>query len=234
MLELKNIKVHYNKVEALKGISLEVEEGSITCLLGANGAGKSTTLKTISGLKHPSSGEIWFQGRRIDKLSTSDIVRQGIVQVPEARGLFLSMTVLDNLKTGAYLRNDGGIKRDLDSLFEHFPILRERRGQRAGTLSGGEQQVLAIGRAMMAKPKLLMLDEPSLGLSPIMVGKIISNIIMDINLSGTTILLVEQNARIGINLGKNIYIIQTGIVVLGGTKEQLLDNDMIVRSYLGG
>lgn len=234
LLEVKDIKVHYDGAEALKGVSLWIEEGMIVTLIGANGAGKSTTLKTISGLKHPTSGEIWFQDKRIDGLQPQAIVKRGIAQVPEGRRLFPSMTVLENLKAGAYLRKDGeGIRTDFQEIFEHFPILSERRRQAAGTLSGGEQQMLAIGRALMSRPKLLLLDEPSLGLAPKMVSEI-AKIITDINQRGTSILLVEQNAHMALTLAQRGYVMQTGSIMLEGATKELMSSDDVKRSYLGG
>jgi branched-chain amino acid transport system ATP-binding protein len=234
LLEVKDIRVHYDGAEALKDVSLWIEEGMIVTLIGANGAGKSTTLKTISGLKHPASGEIWFQSERIDRLQPQAIVKRGIAQVPEGRRLFPGMTVLENLRVGAYLRKDGeGIKTDFQEIFEHFPILSERRRQAAGTLSGGEQQMLAIGRALMSRPKLLLLDEPSLGLAPKMVSEI-AKIITDINQRGTSILLVEQNAHMALTLAQRGYVMQTGSIMLEGTTKELMSSDDVKRSYLGG
>ena len=234
LLEVKDIKAHYGKVEALRGVSIEAEEGSITSLLGANGAGKSTVLRAICGLTRPTSGEIWFHGERIDRFPTKEVVKRGITYVPEGRKLFAGMTVLENLKIGAYLRKSGeSLKKDLAGIFERFPVLANRQKQRAGTLSGGEQQMLAIGRALMTKPKLLLLDEPSLGLAPVMVGEI-ARIILDISHSGTSILLVEQNARLCLKLAKMCYVMQTGSIVLQGTAEELMSNSEIRKSYLGG
>lgn len=233
LLKVKDIKVHYGKVEALGGVSLEAEEGSITSLIGANGAGKSTVLRAISGLIRPTSGEIWFRGERIDRFPAKEVVKRGITYVPEGRKLFASMTVLENLKIGAYLRKRGeSIKKDLVGIFERFPVLANRQKQMAGTLSGGEQQMLAIGRALMTKPKLLLLDEPSLGLAPVLVGEI-AKIILDISRSGTSILLVEQNARLCLKLTEMCYVMQTGRVVLQGTATELMSNSDIRKSYLG-
>jgi len=234
LLEVNNIMVSYSKVEALRGVSLKVEEGTIVSLLGSNGAGKSTTIKTISGLQHPTSGEIWFRGERIDRLSPKDIVRRGISQVPEGRRTFPSMTVLDNLRVGAYVRKDSeAVKKDLKNILDYFPILSKRQSQAAGTLSGGEQQMLAIGRALMSKPRLLLLDEPSLGLAPLVVSEI-AEIITKINQNGVSVLLVEQNALMGIRLAKRSYVMQTGRIILEGTTEELSSNDEVKRSYLGG
>jgi branched-chain amino acid transport system ATP-binding protein len=234
LLDVKKIQVHYGKVEAVKEISLQVKKGDIVTLLGSNGAGKTTVLKTISGLKHPTAGEIWFSGQRIDRNKPSRIVKLGIGHVPEGRRIFPNMSVEDNLLMGAYIRNDRqGIKQDLQELFSHFPILRERRKQRAGSLSGGEQQMLAISRALMFKPKLLLMDEPSMGLSPVMVEEIAS-IITTINQQGITILLVEQNAAVALQLATRGYVIETGRIALRGDREELLNEDKVKKAYLGG
>lgn len=234
VLSVKNVKVHYGKVEALKGISVDVEERQIVTLIGANGAGKTTLLRAISGLQHPTSGEIWMGGRRIDKCSPPDIVRMGVAQVPEGRRIFPFMTVMDNLLMGAYTCTDKRrMEENLEMVYTHFPMLRERRGQSAGTLSGGEQQMLAMARALMATPRLLLLDEPSLGLSPLMV-KEIAKIIQDINAAGKSIILVEQNAAIALRLAQKGYVIQTGIIILEGPGQDLLDNDTVKKAYLGG
>lgn len=233
LLEVKNLTVHYYKVAALKGISFNVEEGSVVTLIGANGAGKTTTMRTISGLKHPSSGEIWFEGQRIDKLPPERINRLGIAQVPEGRRVFPQMTVMENLKMGAYLRRDtAAINRDLESVFEHFPRLKERTGQAGGTLSGGEQQMLAMGRALMSNPKLLLLDEPSLGMSPLMIVEV-AKIVRDISKGGKTILLVEQNARLALALSQKGYVLETGSIVLEGASKELIKNDQVKKAYLG-
>ena len=232
--EVRNLHVHYDKIEALKGISLDSLEGLITAILGANGAGKSTALKTISGLKRPTSGEIWFQGQRIDDKSPRHIVRLGISHVPEGKRLFGQMTVLENLLTGAYTRKDKkGVKRDLERVYESFPILKERQSQAAGSLSGGEQQMLAIGRALMCKPKLLLMDEPTLGLAPIMVQEI-AKIIADINQEGVSIILVEQNARLALSLAHKGYVLETGSIVLQGDSQELACSGYVKRAYLGG
>lgn len=233
LLDIKDLRVHYSKVEAVKGVSFQVEEGDIVTLLGANGAGKSTILKTISGLKRSTSGEIWFQGRRIDGNSSSHIVSMGIGIVPERGRVFRDMSVYDNLLLGAYVRKDKDIKQDLQEMYRYFPILKERIGQRAGSLSGGEQQMLAISRALMCKPRLLLLDEPSIGLSPLMVGQIAS-IITTINRQGISVLLVEQNAAIALRLANRGYVIETGRIVLSGERNELLNNDKIKKAYLGG
>jgi len=234
LLDVKKIQVHYDKVEAVKAISLQVKKGDIVTLLGSNGAGKTTVLKTISGLKHPTTGEIWFSGQRIDRNKPSRIVRLGIGHVPEGRRIFPDMSVEDNLLMGAYIRNDRqGIKQDLQELFSHFPILRDRRKQRAGSLSGGEQQMLAISSALMFKPKLLLMDEPSMGLSPVMVEEIAS-IITTINQQGMSILLVEQNAAVALQLATRGYVIETGRIALSGDRDELLNEDKVKKAYLGG
>ena len=234
LLELREISVHFGKVEALQGISLDVEQGNIAGLVGANGAGKSTTLRTICGLKSPTSGEIWFEGERIDGMPAPEIVRRGIAMVPEGRRVFPQMTVFENLQMGAYLRRDKReISRDLDDLFESFPVLRERRRQVAGSLSGGEQQMLAIGRALMAKPKLLLMDEPTLGLSPLMCREI-AGIIARINQRGTTVLLVEQNVRLAFAVARKGYVLELGKIMLEGSTEELIGSEHIKKAYLGG
>jgi branched-chain amino acid transport system ATP-binding protein len=235
ILELKNLVVHYEKVRALKGISFSMEEKSIVTLIGANGAGKSTTLKTVSGVKHPTSGEVWFSGQRIDSLAPHAIVGLGIAQVPEGRRVFPYMSVFENLIMGAYLRKDvEGISRDFDRIYAHFPILKERQNQASGSLSGGEQQMLAMGRALMAAPKLMLLDEPSLGLSPVLVREI-GRIIVNINRQeGVSIILVEQNARMALKLSSQGHVLETGKIVLSGPSVDLLNNDHVRRAYLGG
>jgi len=234
LLDVKDLRVHYGGVVALKGISLSVKAGEVVSLVGGNGAGKSTTLRTISGLKRPTTGEIRFEGQRIDRVLPQDIVKQGIGHVPEGRNPFPYMTVLENLKLGAFLRNDrDDINQDLEQLFNHFPVLRERRGQQARTLSGGEQQMLVIARALMGKPTLLLMDEPSLGLAPVMVQEI-GGIVLDINQGGTSILLVEQNARLALRLARRGYVLETGGIVLEGGGQDLLESDHVRRAYLGG
>jgi len=235
ILELKNLVVHYEKVRALKGISLAMTEKSIVTLIGANGAGKSTTLKTISGLKQCTSGEVWFLGQQIHSLSPHGIVGIGIAQVPEGRRVFPYMSVYENLLMGAYLRKDrDGIQKDFEVVYQYFPILKDRKNQASGSLSGGEQQMLAMGRALMAAPKLLLLDEPSLGLSPVMV-KEIGRIILNINRQeGVSIILVEQNARMALKLSSQGYVLETGKIVLSGPSGDLLNNDHVRRAYLGG
>lgn len=235
ILELKNLVVHYEKVRALKGISLAMEEKSIVTLIGANGAGKSTTLKTISGLKQATSGEVWFLGQKINSLAPHAIVGLGIAQVPEGRRVFPFMSVYENLLMGAYLRKDRErFQKDFAIVYQHFPILKERKNQASGSLSGGEQQMLAMGRALMAAPQLLLLDEPSLGLSPVMV-KEIGRIIVNINRQeGVSIILVEQNARMALKLSGQGYVLETGKIVLSGLSADLLKNDHVRRAYLGG
>lgn len=230
---MKNLIVHYHKVAAVKDISFDVEEGSVVTLIGANGAGKTTLMRTISGLKHPSSGEIWFDGQRIERLTPEKINGLGIAQVPEGRRVFPRMSVMENLMMGAYLRKDtNAINRDLEVVFEHFPRLKERRKQDGGTLSGGEQQMLAMGRALMSHPILLLLDEPSLGMSPYMVGEV-AKIIREISKWGRTILLVEQNAHLALALAEKGYVLETGSIVLGGPSKKLLENRMVKKAYLG-
>lgn len=234
MLELKNIDVHYGVIHAIKGISLKVEDGEIVTLIGANGAGKTTTLRTISGLKKPTNGEILLNGVNITNTTAQERVKMGIIHVPEGRHVFSQMTVLENLELGAYLRRDkDGIAKDLKMVYERFPILSDRKKQAAGTLSGGEQQMLAIGRALMSRPKILFLDEPSMGLSPLLVKEIFS-IIKDINKAGTTILLVEQNASMALQIANHAYVIETGSIVLSGTGADLMQSEDIKKAYLGG
>ena len=231
---VQNLRVFYERVEALKGISIDVESGAIAALIGANGAGKSTTLRAISGLVGVSSGEIYFQGKKIDGLSPQEIVRAGIAHVPEGRRVFPYMSVKENLMLGAFRRKDKeGIRGDLEGVFEHFPILKERRSQSAGSLSGGEQQMLAIGRALMSKPQLLLLDEPSLGLAPLMV-KEVGRIIVDINQRKVGIILVEQNAQMALRLAKKGYVLETGSIALQGEASELIDNEHVRKAYLGG
>jgi branched-chain amino acid transport system ATP-binding protein len=234
LLEIKGLRVHYGRAEALKGVSINVNEGAIVALIGANGAGKTTTLRTISGLKAPTLGEIWFQGRRIDGMLAHEIVRLGIAHIPEGRQVFAPMTVLENLIMGAYLRKDKyQITRDLETMYDHFPVLKERRGQQAGSLSGGEQQMLAVARALMASPRLLLMDEPSMGLSPILVEEV-SNIISNINKSGIGIILVEQNARMALGLANRAYILDVGSITLEGNAQELANDERVKKAYLGG
>jgi branched-chain amino acid transport system ATP-binding protein len=231
-LELKNIIVHYGKAEAVRGASLALAEGEIITLIGANGAGKSTILKTISGVKKPTTGEIWFRGERIDKLSPEKIVTRGIAHVPERRRIFPYMSVQDNLKAGAYLRKDNQIGPDLENVFHHFSVLKRRLKQMAGTLSGGEQQMLAMARGLMAGPSLMLLDEPSLGLAPLLVMEI-GNIAVEINKQGVGIILVEQNAILAFRLAKKAYVLETGSIVLEGNTGELLNDQRIKEKYLG-
>jgi branched-chain amino acid transport system ATP-binding protein len=234
LFRIEDLEVNYGVIRALKGISLHIDQGEIVTLIGANGAGKSTTLRTISGLIKPASGSIIFEDRDITKLSASKRVGMGISQAPEGRRIFADMTVTENLEVGAFLRSDPvAVKDDINDIFERFPILGERRRQQAGTLSGGEQQMLAISRALMAKPRLMLLDEPSLGLSPVLVKQIF-NIIREINAAGTTIFLVEQNARMALRIADRGYVLETGEITLAGTGEELAASDEVQRSYLGG
>lgn len=234
LLEVKDLWCHYGGAEILKGVSLRVDEGKVVAIIGSNGAGKTTTMRCISGLKAPTSGTIHFLGQRIDGKSPQEIVRLGVVQVPEGRQLFPYLTVMENLKVGAYLRKDRAqMKADMERVFEHFPRLYERRRQKARTLSGGEQQMLAIGRALMANPKLLLLDEPSLGLSPLMVEEI-RKIVENINTTrGIGVVLVEQNARLALGVAHYAYVLETGSVVLEGSPEELMTSDHVRRAYLG-
>ena len=232
MLEVKDLRVAYGKIEAVKGISFSVGEGEVVCLIGTNGAGKTTTLRTISGLIRPSSGEIWFQGKRIDDVPAHEIVMLGLAHSPEGRRIFPRLSVEENLLLGAFSRTDSGIKDDLQAAYDLFPILGERAKQPAGTFSGGEQQMLAMGRAMMSRPKLLMLDEPSMGLSPIMMQRIMSTV-KTLQSQGTTILLVEQNARAALKLADKGYVLEVGHIVLDGTGRELLVSDEVRKAYLG-
>jgi len=233
VLKMTNVETFYGSIRALKGISLEVPEGSIVTLLGANGAGKTTTLKTISGLTPAAIGTIEFMGRRIERLAPEKIVRLGISHVPEGRQVFKDLTVLENLKMGAYIRwHKRDIELSLRTVFTHYPVLQERRRQLAGTLSGGEQQMLAIGRALMARPKLLLLDEPSLGLAPKLVEEIFQ-IIKGISQEGITILLVEQNANKALSIAHYGYVLETGTLTLGAEAKKLQQNEHVRRSYLG-
>lgn len=233
MFNIKNIVVHYGGVEALKGISIDAEEGSITTLIGANGAGKSTCLRAISGLVPLTSGEIWFEGKRIDGMAPEKIAELGIAHIPEGRRLFPWMSVFDNLMTGAYLRNDkAGIQRDLERTYEYFPILRRRHRQYARSLSGGEQQMLAFGRALLSNPRLFLFDEPSLGLAPILVGEVADRI-RRLAEEGYTVLLVEQNASLALTLAKKAYVLETGRIALEGDAKELQDNEHVKKAYLG-
>jgi branched-chain amino acid transport system ATP-binding protein len=233
MLELNDVHVYYGAIHALKGVSFSVPPGKIVTLLGANGAGKSTTLRTISGLMRPRKGSIRFEGDEITKRKPQAIVKHGIAQSPEGRQLFARMTVLENLEMGAFQRDDSdGIAADLERIYELFPRLAERRSQKAGTLSGGEQQMCAIGRALLARPRLLLLDEPSMGLAPVLVERIFE-VIVDINNQGTTVLLVEQNAAMALEIAHYGYVLETGRIALGDTAEALRVNERVRASYLG-
>ncbi|MBC8459870.1 MAG: ABC transporter ATP-binding protein [Deltaproteobacteria bacterium] len=232
LLAIKNITVHYGMAEAVRGVSLDIAEGEIITLIGANGAGKSTIMKTISGTKKPITGEIWFRGERIDKLSPEKIVARGIAHVPERRRVFPYMSVSDNLKAGAYLRKDSEIGPDLENVFHHFSVLKQRLGQMAGTLSGGEQQMLAMARGLMAGPSLMLLDEPSLGLAPIMVMEV-ANIATEINKQGVGIILVEQNVGLAFRLAQRAYVLETGSIVLEGDTAELLNDQRVKEGYLG-
>ena len=234
MLKIDNIDVYYGAIHALKGISLEVKEREMGTLIGANGAGKSTTLRTISGLLKPKTGSITFLGQNIEGVRAHEIVKKGISQVPEGRRVFAEMTVMENLDLGAFVRKDkAGIQQDLKHVFELFPRLEERKNQSAGTLSGGEQQMLAMGRALMSRPKLLLLDEPSMGLAPLLIKEIF-NIIVDINKSGTTVLLVEQNANMALSIANRAYVLETGRITLSGSAKELAASEDVRKAYLGG
>lgn len=234
LLELNHIHVYYGAIHALKGISMKVEKGQIVALIGANGAGKTTTLRTISGLLHPKEGSITYDGQPIHTMKAQAIVKAGVSQVPEGRRIFAPLTVMENLELGAFLRNDkDGIKADMEEVFQSFPRLKERTFQRAGTLSGGEQQMLAMGRALMSRPKVLLLDEPSMGLSPIFVQEIF-NIIKKINEKGTTVLLVEQNARMALSIADYAYVLETGTISLEGRGADLAASEEVQKAYLGG
>ncbi len=234
MLEVKDINVYYGAIHAIKGISLSVEEGEIVTLIGANGAGKSTTLRTISGLLKPKTGEINFLGKNIAGVPAHKIVREGISQVPEGRRIFAEMTVQENLELGAFTRSDKDeIQNDFKMVFGRFPRLEERRLQLAGTLSGGEQQMLAMGRALMSRPKLLLLDEPSMGLAPLLIREIFS-IIADIHKTGTTVLLVEQNANMALSIANRAYVLETGRITISGDARELAASEDIRKAYLGG
>ncbi len=233
MLELKDVHTYYGNIHALKGVSLSVNKGEIVTLIGSNGAGKSTTLRTIQGINKPRSGSIIFEGEALEKLPAHEIAMRGVAQSPEGRMIFPRMTVLENLEMGAYARKDKtGFKDDLDRVFNLFPRLKERITQKGGTLSGGEQQMLAMGRALMARPRILLLDEPSMGLSPLLV-ELIFDIIQTINKEGVTILLVEQNALMALTIANRGYVIQTGEIILADDAAKLKENEMVRKSYLG-
>jgi len=254
LLEVRDLHVYYGQIHALKGISLEVEAGEIVTLIGANGAGKTTTLRTISGLLRPRAGSVWFAGEELSRLAPHEIVRRGVVQVPEGRRIFGQLTVMENLEMGAFVRTDrNGIQEDLERVFALFPRLKERVGQVAGTLSGGEQQMLAIARSLMARPRVLLMDEPSMGLAPVLVEQIFEAIreinqqgttillveqifeaIREINQQGTTILLVEQNAFMALEIAHRGYVMETGTIALSGGARELRENPEVKRAYLGG
>ncbi|WP_206811670.1 ABC transporter ATP-binding protein [Paradesulfitobacterium ferrireducens] len=233
MLKVSNLRVAYGKVNALKGISLEVHRGEVVTLIGSNGAGKSTLLKTISGLVRPKTGSITFEGEEITKASPDAIVGRGIAHVPEGRRIFTNLTVMENLKAGAYLRKDKEqLQTDYEEMFSLFPILKERKEQMAGTLSGGEQQMLALCRALLSKPKLIILDEPSLGLAPLIVD-LVFDVIEKVRQTGITILLVEQNAHLALEIAQRAYVLETGEIKLSGTSESLLKDERVIEAYLG-
>ena len=233
ILSVDNLNVYYGAIHAIKGVSFEVNEGEVVTLIGANGAGKSTTLQTVSGLLHSRTGSIKFCGEDISRLPSYKIVERGLAQVPEGRRIFLQMSVQENLEMGAYTKNQSGVAADLEDVYNRFPRLRERRRQIAGTLSGGEQQMLAIGRALMSHPKLLMLDEPSMGLAPILVEQIF-DIIRELHRSRTTYLLVEQNAQMALSVADRAYVLETGKISLSGTGAELAASDSVRKAYLGG
>jgi len=233
LLSVKGISVHYGKAVALNDVSLEVTEGAVVTIIGANGAGKSTFLKALSGLAPLTSGEVWFLGRRIDGMTIHEIVKCGLVHIPEGRRLFPQLSVLTNLKLGAFLRKDrAGIKKSMTEIFEHFPILWDRRNQKAGTLSGGEQQMVAIARGLMANPKLLLMDEPSLGLAPIMVNELVP-VIKNINQKGVSVLLVEQNVPLALQVADRGYALQVGRIALEGDIDKFRASEIVKRAYLG-
>jgi branched-chain amino acid transport system ATP-binding protein len=233
LLRTKEITVHYQKAKAVDSVSVEVPEGAVVTIIGSNGAGKSTVLKALSGMVSLTSGEVWFCDERIDGLGIHEIVKRGLIHVPEGRRLFPNLTVLSNLRLGAYLRKDkAGIKRDMDEVFEHFPRLKERRSQKAGTLSGGEQQMLAVGRALMGKPKLLLMDEPSLGLAPILVDEL-APVIRNINTLGVGVVLVEQNVPLALKVADRGYVLHIGRIVQEGTRDELRDSETVKKAYLG-
>ena len=233
MLEIKDLEVYYGMIQAIKGVSFDVNEGEVIALIGANGAGKTTILHTITGLINAQKGSVWFEGKDITKVPAHKIVSMGMAHVPEGRRVFANLTVLQNLKMGAYTRKDKTeIEQTLDSIYKRFPRLMERQNQLAGTLSGGEQQMLAMGRALMSHPKIILMDEPSMGLSPIFVNEIF-DIIKSVSASGTTVLLVEQNAKKALSIADRAYVLETGKIVLSGGASDLLNNDSIKKAYLG-
>ena len=233
MLEIKDLEVYYGMIQAIKGVSFDVNEGEVIALIGANGAGKTTILHTITGLINAQKGSVWFEGKDITKVPAHKIVSMGMAHVPEGRRVFANLTVLQNLKMGAYTRKDKTeIEQTIDSIYKRFPRLMERQNQLAGTLSGGEQQMLAMGRALMSHPKIILMDEPSMGLSPIFVNEIF-DIIKSVSASGTTVLLVEQNAKKALSIADRAYVLETGKIVLSGKASDLLNNDSIKKAYLG-
>lgn len=233
MLEIKDLEVYYGMIQAIKGVSFDVNEGEVIALIGANGAGKTTILHTITGLLNAKNGSVWFEGKDITKVPAHKIVSMGMAHVPEGRRVFANLTVLQNLKMGAYTRKDKNeIEQTLDTIYKRFPRLKERQNQLAGTLSGGEQQMLAMGRALMSHPKIILMDEPSMGLSPIFVNEIF-DIIKSVSASGTTVLLVEQNAKKALSIADRAYVLETGKIVLLGKASDLLNNDSIKKAYLG-
>lgn len=233
MLEIKDLEVYYGVIQAIKGVSFEVNQGEVIALIGANGAGKTTILHTITGLLSPKKGSVIFEGKELTKVPPHKIVSLGMAHVPEGRRVFADLSVYENLKMGAYTRKDKDeIEKSLDRVYERFPRLKERKNQLAGTLSGGEQQMLAMGRALMSQPKIILMDEPSMGLSPILVNEIF-NIIQEVSKSGTTVLLVEQNARKALSIADRAYVLETGSIVLEGKAKELLDDDSIRKAYLG-
>ncbi|HIZ52885.1 MAG TPA: ABC transporter ATP-binding protein [Candidatus Enterococcus avicola] len=233
MLSVNNLYVKYGLIEAIHDVSFQVNQGEIVSLIGANGAGKTSILRTISGLVRPAAGSVHFEGVAIEKEAPQKIVRKGLSQVPEGRHVFSGLTVQENLEMGAFLRNDAEIKADYESVYSRFPVLKERRKQDAATLSGGEQQMLAMGRALMSRPKLLLLDEPSMGLAPIFIREIFS-IIQEIKAQGTTVLLIEQNANMALSIADRGYVLETGKIVLEGTGQELLASESVKKAYLGG
>jgi len=234
MLRVENLAVNYGMINAVRGVNFEVNQGEIVSLIGANGAGKSTILRTISGLIKPASGTLTYEGQNITKTNAQKIVQLGISHVPEGRHVFKGLSVRENLEMGAFLRNDrANIEADIQAVYDRFPVLGERQKQDASTLSGGEQQMLAMGRALMSKPKLLLLDEPSMGLAPIFIQEIF-NIIQQIQAQGTTVLLIEQNAKMALSIASRGYVLETGKIVLSGTGQELLESDAVQKAYLGG
>jgi branched-chain amino acid transport system ATP-binding protein len=234
LLQIGNLEVYYHKAKAVEGVSLRIDEGEVVAIVGANGAGKTTIIRTIAGLKRASGGRVVFDGHDITNRPPHEVVRRGIVEVPSGRLIVAPMTVMDNLKLGAYLRRDkAGINRDLEDVFKHFPVLEEKRNQLGGELSGGQQQMLAVARALMARPRLLLMDEPSIGLSPIMVAEV-GKTIQSINAQGISILLVEQNCRMALKLASRAYVLELGSISLEGASCDLVNNEQVQRSYLGG